>query len=494
MMYAFESIDALQEQSRALDWNELAEAAVELLRQYLRIETANDPAALSAEARAARPWAGGCEAGAADWIAARLRAEGIETQLFEAAPGRVNVVARLRGRRSGEAITLLSHSDVVPAARGDWSYDPFGGEVHDGYIYGRGALDLKGLGVVHLLTMVALKRLRPAIERDVVMVVAADEETGGRFGTEWLLGQCPELLDCRLVLGEGAYSVDGMLPGGRILQAIAVGEKGYLELELLAQGEAGHASIPRPDNAPRRLVRALDQILSNQRPIRLTPASRALLGSLAQASHGLHGYLLRCPWLLRWLAPDAVAKSAIVDAMVRDTLAATVLQAGQKHNVVPAEARAILSIRLLSETDADDMRASVGRIAARSGVDIRQIMHKPANISTFDTPSYRAIACQIQRDDPNAVVVPIVSPAASDCRFFRAHGVVGYGWIPFVIPAGDLHRVHGADERVSIQALHRGLRGFVEAVLTLATMPAATNNQRPANDAEAVPRRQQCTP
>jgi acetylornithine deacetylase/succinyl-diaminopimelate desuccinylase-like protein len=489
-MHAFQAIDVPEERSRALDWNELGETAVELLRHYLRIDTANDPAALTAEARQARPWAGGGEADAAGWIAAQLRSEGIATRLLEAAPGRVNVVARLQGRRTGEAITLLSHSDVVPAKRGEWSYDPYGGEVHDGYIYGRGALDLKGLGIVHLLTMIALKRLHVPLERDVVLIIAADEEMGGRFGTEWLLAQCPELLDCRLVLGEGAYSVEGMLPGGRRLQAIAIGEKGYLEIELLAEGEAGHASVPSADNSPRRLVSALEHILSSPRPIQLSPVNRALLTSLAQTTRGLHGHLLRSPWLLRWL-PNAFARSAIIDAMIRDTLVATVLQAGQKHNVVPAQARAILSIRLLPETDPQIMGASIRRIADGYGVGARELMYKPANISGFDTPAYREIERQIRHNDQTAVITPIVSPAASDCRFFRKHGVVSYGWIPFVIPAADLHRVHGTDERVSITELKSGLRSFAELVLALATMPST--NDRLSDAAEAAPRKQQCT-
>lgn len=460
---------AAAEWSRALDWTALGDSAVDLLRQYLRIATPNDPAALSAEASETRPWEAGCEADAAAFIAAQLCAEGIEAQLLEAAPGRVNVVARLKGRHAGGAITLLTHSDVVPARREEWSHDPFGGEVDDGFVYGRGALDLKGLGIVHLLTLVALKRLRVPLERDVVLLIVADEETGGHWGAEWLLGQRPELLDAQVVLGEGAYSVQGMLPNGQTVQAVAVGEKGYLELELIAEGDGGHASMPAKDNAPARLVRALDRVLAMKLPMRLTPLTRAFLGNLAQAAHGLHGQLMRHPRVLAWLGADPFAKSAIINAMVRDTVVATVLQAGQKHNVIPSEARAILSIRLLPETDADALSESIERIAADCGVGVRRLMHKRANASPLDAWPYRLIERHLRREHPEHIVTPILSPAASDCRFFRAHGVPSYGWIPFVIPAGDLHRVHGADERVSIAALQHGLRSFCEGVMALAT-------------------------
>lgn len=458
-------------QQDALDWNALGAEAVELLRQYVRIPTVNDPGALSAPALAQRPWEAGGEAEAAAWLAKLLRAEGIEAQLLESAPRRTNLVARLRGRQPGGAVTLLSHSDVVPAQPAQWSCDPFGGEIRDGYLYGRGTLDLKGLGIVHLLTLVAIKRMRVPLERDLVLLVVADEETGGRYGTEWLLAQRPDLLDSAVVLGEGAYSVDGLLPNGRTVHAVAVGEKGYLEIELCARADGGHASLPAADNAPRRLVRALDAVLSIRLPMRLTPLTRALLGTLAQASRGLHGLLLRNPRLLARLAPDALADSALVNGMVRDTIAATVLQAGGKHNVMPAEARAILSIRLLPETDADALAATVAGMAARHGVETRRLLQKAANASPFDTWTYRTLERQLRRHDRDGVAMPILSPAASDCRFFRARGIASYGWIPFVIPAADLHRVHGADERVSLAALRGALRCFVEAVLALALAP-----------------------
>ncbi|WP_027584357.1 M20/M25/M40 family metallo-hydrolase [Bradyrhizobium sp. Ai1a-2] len=449
--------------------DELGDMAVDLLREFIRIPSVNDPERLSSEARQTKPWEAGREAEAAAWIVARLCVEGIEAEALEAAPGRVNVVARLYGRGRGQAVTLLSHSDVVPATRSTWSYDPFGGEVHDGYIYGRGALDLKGLCVVQMLTLIQLRRARIPLERDVVLLVVADEETGGRFGAEWILAQRPDLLDSDVVLGEGAYSVSGFLPNGEIVHAIAVGEKGYLELELLVEASGGHGSIPAPDNAPRRLVAALDRILSMGLPLRLTPVTRALLRRLAGGAPGLHGRLLASPALLRWFGSGVIKRSALLNAMVCDTLAATVLEAGDAHNALPAQARAVLSIRVMPESNVDALEARINGIARRFGVHTRRVMQKAANRSPLESAAIATIERVLAEGQDGAVVVPLLSPAASDCRFFRARGIPSFGWIPFVIPSSDLNRVHGADERVSIAALKQGVVDHCAVVSQLAT-------------------------
>lgn len=462
------SVMATEAAPAEIDWAAAGEEAVALLRRYLRIRTPNNPAALDVEARAAQPWHAGNEAEAAQWLADVLRAEGIEAELLESVPGRVNLVARLRGG-SRPGLTLLSHSDVVPAREGDWSHDPFGGETADGFMYGRGALDLKGLGILHLMTLVLLARQHVAPARDVVLLIVADEETGGKYGAEWLLTQRPELVATALVLGEGAYSVSGMASHGRAIHGIAVGEKGYLELELTTHTQGGHASMPPTDNAPSRLIRALERVLALRRPIRLTPLTRILLQKLGAASRGLHAALLRRPWLAVRLAARHVTRSPMIAAMLQDSFAVTVLQAGEKSNVLPTDARAILSIRLLPGTDKEVLTRTIEAAAAEPQLSIRTRMHKPANLSPFDTTAFRIIEREILTVDPTAIVIPVLSPAASDCRFWRARGIPAYGWIPFVIPAADLHRVHGVDERVSIENFKASLKVFHKVVRSLAT-------------------------
>jgi acetylornithine deacetylase/succinyl-diaminopimelate desuccinylase-like protein len=454
-----------------IDWAAAGEEAIQLVRHYLRIPTPNDPEVLSAETRETEPWRAGYEANAAQWLAGLLRAEGIEVELIETAPGRVNLVARLRGR-SRAGVTLLSHSDVVPAKDGSWSVDPFGGEVADGFVHGRGALDIKGLGIIHLLTLILLTRQRVQLARDVVLLILADEETGGMYGAERLLRDRPELAATAVVLGEGAYSVGGMASGGRKIHAIAVGEKGYLELEVTAGAPGGHASMPSADNAPQRLIRALDRVLAMPRPIRLTPLSQILMQKLGKASRGLHAALLRYPWFAARVAAHHITSSPLIAALLQDSLAVTLLRAGQKSNVLPMEANAVLSIRLLPGTDADSFTDAITAAAAEPSLSARRRMYKPANVSSFDTPFFRLLEREILRADPSAIVVPILSPAASDCRFWRARNVPAYGWIPFVIPVTDLHRVHGIDERVPVESFKSSLRLFYETVRSLATVEA----------------------
>jgi acetylornithine deacetylase/succinyl-diaminopimelate desuccinylase-like protein len=463
-----------------LDWASIGEEALELLSAYIRFPTVNDPQSLGADEAREDPWRSGREAEAAAWLATQLAADGIEAELLESAPGRVNVVARVRGSGGGRPILLLSHSDVVPAVRQEWSHgiDPFGGEVHGGYLYGRGALDLKGLGIAHLMALKLLQRTAADLQRDVILLIVADEEAGGRYGAHWLLERRPELLDAEVVLGEGAYSPRGLLRYPGPIHAIAVGEKGYLELELIADQAAHHASMPEEDNAPARLIRALERVLAMKRPLRITSLTGHLLRQLAPASRGLHRLLMQHPqWMVR-LFPGPLSRSAILSSMLQDKLAVTVLAAGQKHNVVPSRARTVLSIRFLPETDPDDLTRQVSRAVADPTIEIRRLMHKPANLSRWNNRAFEILGKHAAAQADKPLVVPIISPGASDCRFWRAHGVCSYGWIPFVIPGEDLHSVHGPDERVSLEAFGAGLRSCYEVIHELAQTDQGLSDDR----------------
>jgi acetylornithine deacetylase/succinyl-diaminopimelate desuccinylase-like protein len=461
----------LAERDSAVPWNSVGEESVDLLRQYIRFPTVNDPDSLKREQTELSPWLAGREAEAAQWLGGYLRSEGIATELLESAPGRINLVARLSGTGRGGAVTLLSHSDVVPIRRDEWEdgIDPFAATLRDGYLYGRGTLDLKALGIAHLMTLVLLSRLKVPLQRDVVLLIVADEETGGRFGAEWLLHQRPELLSTQVVLGEGAYSPKGLLPRVGTVQAIAVAEKGYLELELLAEDQSHHASMPDPNDAPARLIRALARILEINDNVRVIPSSKVLLKHLANSATGAHRILLRWPSLAARLAPRHLTSSSIVGAMLKDTIAVTVLESGQKSNVVPGLARAVLSIRFLPGTDPETLTAKIRRAADGLGINIRRLKYKPANASDFDSPQFKALVRHAAAEEPDTLVTPILSPGASDCRFWRRANVNCYGWIPFVISGSDLHGVHGPNERISIAAFQRGLRSMYHAVAEMAT-------------------------
>lgn len=454
---------ASADESSVLDWQAIGEEAVELLREYVRFPTVNDPQSLQPSDA---PWRAGCEADAAAWLQQQCRRSGLQCDVFESAPGRVNVVARLVDGPVGRPIVLLSHSDVVPAVRREWTngIDPFGGEIRDGYVYGRGVLDLKGLGIIQLLTLRLLQRVAASLTQSVVVVVAADEEAGGHFGAEWLLAQKPELAGAAAVLGEGAYSV--ARARGRPIHAIAVGEKGYLELALVVHGSSHHTSMPSREGAPQRLVEALGRVLRTDQPVRLTAVNRLLLRELARSGGAMHRWLARYPALLSRLAKHHAGQDHVIAAMLRDTMALTELSAGQKRNVVPGRATAVLSIRYLPDRSPDEVMRDVAQAIADPGISVEPLMQKPATVSPLMNRTFETLARVAGRN--GAAALPIVSPGASDARFWRARGVPCYGWLPFVIPAGDLHSVHGPDERVSIAAFVEGLALYYDAVLQLA--------------------------
>ena len=461
----------LAELEEGVLWNRVGEEALHLLREYIRFPTVNDPESLDSEQMAHSPWLAGREAEAVQWLAGFLKSEGIATEVLEAAPGRLNLIGRLSGTGHGRAVTLLSHSDVVPVRSNEWDsgIDPFAATIRNGYLYGRGTLDLKGLGVAHLMTLMLLSRLKVPLKRDVVLLIAADEETGGKFGAEWLLRQRPELLNTEIVLGEGGYSPRDVLPKVGTVQAISVAEKGYLELELFIADKSHHASMPDRNDAPARLIGALSRILQINDKIRLTPLSKILIKQLANGARGLHRVLSKSPGLGMRIVSKHLCASPIVSAMLKDTIAVTALESGQKSNVVPGAARAVLSIRFLPGTDAEALTEIIRRAANDSGLQIKRLKYKPANHSDFATRQFKILTKHAVDDEEPGLVTPILSPGASDCRFWRLANVNCYGWIPFVIPVGDLHSVHGPNERISITAFQKGLRSLYRAVAEIAT-------------------------
>jgi acetylornithine deacetylase/succinyl-diaminopimelate desuccinylase-like protein len=452
-----------------IDWRAVREESVDLLRRYVRFPTINDPERLDEQTAADRPWLAGRECEAVDWLAHVLKREGVEAHVLESAPGRSNLIARIPAEGRGDSLTLLSHADVVPADPADWKSgaDPFGGDVRDGFLFGRGVLDLKGLGIAQVMTLLLLQRYRTRLSREVVLLIVADEECGGRFGAGWLLRERPELLRTGVVLGEGAYSLDNWIPGRGVLHAIAVAEKGYLELELSTHGRHHHASMPETGAAAERLIRALDRILRRKFPVRLTPATTRLLQHMGNAHGGLAGWLLGRPAAAARLGLLKPSRSTIVDAMLRDTVALTILEAGSKNNVAPGSARGVLSIRLLPGTDADAFEARIRKIVDDPEVQIRRTMFKPPTDTGFDSADYRLLERNAARP-ADGVVLPILSPGASDCRFWRAAGVACYGWVPFAIAPSDLHGVHGCDEKVSIDAFGAGIESFYRVVSQMA--------------------------
>lgn len=460
-------------------WDLAHDRLVETLRDLIRIPSINPPDPAGAELDAAR------------FIAGALRDEGVPATVHEPVPGRGSVTARLRGDGTGDApLLLLSHLDVVPAPPDEWTHDPFGGEVADGYIYGRGAVDMKDLvamelEVMRLLAAEARAAGRdpasdpvPGLTRDVLFASTADEEAGGFAGAGWLAVEHPELLQAAAAINEaGGVAVH---VGGHRLYPIQVAEKGTTTYRLTFHGTWGHGSMPRSDNA---LVLAADAVtrLAAPWPVRLTEVTSHFLEGTIAALESTHEPVAR---ILRALAsgdPRSSAKALdalcspvyarALDAMLRDTLSANVLHAGVKFNVVPGQAVLEIDCRRLPGTSEPDMEA---RIRERLGpeladsTEIELLLGNDAVVSSWADPNglYPILEAVIREHDSDGIPLPVMAPFSTDAKHLQELGVPTFGFSPLRQPPGEtyLDRYHGIDERVSLEGLRWGLPVLYDAV------------------------------
>ncbi|HTO11046.1 MAG TPA: M20/M25/M40 family metallo-hydrolase [Candidatus Binatia bacterium] len=400
-----------------------------------------------------------------------LAREGIASETAESAPGRANLVARLAGDGSLGGIVLHHHIDVVYADRRYWTVDPFGGALADGYLYGRGALDMKSTGILQLAAVLALKRARVPLRRDLILLATADEEAGSAFGARFVAEQRRAWLDgAEYALSELAgieHDVGYRMPLGIII----ISEKTGLPLKLTARSEPGHGSQPWPDAAPHRLVRALGRLLAAERPLRVLPEiqeyfrqlARVLPPAEAAGYDDLEASLREPAFRARFLGRRQHA------ALVRTTFAVNMLKASEKLNVIPPEAVADIDCRLLAGDDPAEILAWVRGVLADDRIEVTTVREpKVPNLSPPDTEMYKALADTLRGRLPGAVVAPAILTGFTDNWFFRGLGLQGYGWSPFVLDAGEYRRIHGNDERISVENVRAGARAYTEMLLGIA--------------------------
>ncbi|MDA0364461.1 MAG: M20/M25/M40 family metallo-hydrolase [Chloroflexi bacterium] len=426
-----------------LNWDALTDEAVELLSAYLRVDTVNPP---------------GNESRAADWLADILDREGIPQERYDPGDGRETLVARLPGDGSrGKPLILLNHTDVVPFERSHWTEDPLGGAIKDGFIWGRGAIDMKGMGIMELISFVLHRRHNLPLRRELIFMAVADEEAGSAYGVEFLARAHPELLDCDFVINEGGSGSSETLGKQRPVMSIGVSEKGPLWLTLRARGRPGHGSVPHDDNAADRLVRALQRIQDWERPLMPAPEVREYFAQLHAA-----GIL------------DAEPTDAVLERIAHEhpryqsvqsnSISLTQLNAGVKHNVIPAEASATLDIRLVPGYDPDEFLDQITRVIADERVAIEQVFTSSTPPSRLDTELYAVMTQAAKSAIEDVVVVPGVSTGFTDSRVFRRLGVPAYGFVPWLLGPDEQGRAHGNDERVSIENLRLGMQILHTAV------------------------------
>jgi acetylornithine deacetylase/succinyl-diaminopimelate desuccinylase-like protein len=332
---------------------------------------------------------------------------------------------------------LLHHMDVVPANKASWRTDPLSGELHDGYLYGRGALDTKSSGILHLAAFIALHRAKTPLNRDVIFMATADEEAGGLFGVGWLVKNRPELFKgVGYVLNEGG---EGRVRGGQPLFSIEVTQKVPYWLRLTSHGEPGHGSTPRPESAVTTLIAALERLRLHQFEPRIVPAVDAYFKSIARAAEP--------KWRQRFAdmatavqSPGVVAEfqrdDPTLHTLVRNTCSITRLGGSAKINVVPPEAWAEVDCRLLPDQDPTLFLAELGRVLG-GGIKVETIIGFTPAVSSIDTALYRALEAVCRKNFPDAPVVPAVLGGFTDSHFLRDLGITSYGFVPVVIPFED---------------------------------------------------------
>ena len=416
------------------DWAALDKYAVDLLQRYLRVESVNPPANTEA---------------AAELLKSDLEKHGFEVKLYNSGPeGQTNLLTRLAGRNTTKKpLLLLNHLDVVPVDRKAWSVDPFAGIVRDGWIWGRGALDMKGIAVQQMVAMIAMKQAGIAPSRNLIMLSTPDEETGGVMGIRWMIEKHFDEIDAEYVLDEGGVVSPDLLATNKMVFGITVGEKQIAWLRLRAKGTAAHGSQPIPENANMILLRAIERAMAlpaTSKPQPLVHEMQKRLGTLAE--------------------------NKFTNAIQGNTVSLTSLTSGvgnpPKANVIPSTAEATLDCRLLPGVNAEEFISEVKARINDPRVTVERI--SPASTdpgaSEADTPLFHAIAKAAQTHHPSAVITPVLVPFGTDSLHLRRKGVIAYGLTPMKLDAATMATMHSDEERIPVTEFLKGIRIFYDVL------------------------------
>jgi acetylornithine deacetylase/succinyl-diaminopimelate desuccinylase-like protein len=429
-------------------------AAVEHLQALLRIDTTNPP---------------GNETPAAEYLARLFRAAGVEPVMAGATPERQNVIARLKGDGSKPPLLLCAHLDVVEAEPESWKHPPFGGEIHDGYIWGRGAIDMKHMAVMSTLVLLELKREGAKLKRDLIFAGVADEEAGCDVGSRWLVDHRPELVKAEFALGEaGGFNV---FVNGQTIFPIQIAEKGAVWMKLRATGRPGHGSMPRENNAVARIGAAVAALASKRLPQHRTKVVDLYLEAVARTQKFPFSTLLRkmhIPSIARLVLrmnPDK-GQAAAMAAVLSNTAVPTRLRAGNKVNVIPGFAEAEVDGRSLPGQTSADLVEEVKR-AVGHDVEIEILRDMPPIENQPESELWDLMKGAIERNHPGAHVVPYLAPGFTDAKSWSRLGTRCYGFMPLRFPDdgtrfADLF--HGHDERIPVDGLKWGVNVLYEVV------------------------------
>jgi acetylornithine deacetylase/succinyl-diaminopimelate desuccinylase-like protein len=446
-----------------------SDLAEDWMQQYLRVDTTNPP---------------GNEMRGVEFFRKILDDEGIENRVFEIAPGRGDLWARVPAnsdknphlsQRQGEVghprpIILLNHIDVVTSDASHWKVPPFSGELRDGYIWGRGAQDMKDEGLAQLVVMVMLKREKVPLDRDVIFLAVADEEAEGQ-GTDWFTKNQRDLLgNAEFLINEGG---ENLLENGKVKYVgVDVGEKTSYWLHVVAHGRPGHGSRPNPDSAPNRLVHALNKILAYKTPLRVLPVVDEFLRDMAPYEPPERALYYRN---VKKAIEDKrfqqeVDRDESLNFLLRDTISLTMLGGSGQTNVIPPEAWANLDLRILPGGDPKAVVEALRRVVNDPDVTIEPIEpeFKVANYSGTDNALFAAIREASAKYFPGAPVVPHITSGYTENQRYRPLGIVAYGFNPYTATEEEGNTEHGNDERIRVEEVRRGPRVLFDVVVKVA--------------------------
>ncbi|MBI4906459.1 MAG: M20/M25/M40 family metallo-hydrolase [Acidobacteria bacterium] len=411
------------------DWADVDRRALAFLQSYIRIPSINPPADTGK---------------AAELFKAELERNGLAPKLYPVKDGMVNLLVRLPGRdRTKKPLLLLNHFDVVPVDPKAWRLDPFGGIVKDGWIWGRGAMDMKGTGVMHLFALILLKQSGITPARDIVMLSTADEETNGINGIRYMIQNHWKEIDAEYVLDEGGFGSRDVYSSNKLVFGISVGEKQAAWVRITAKGTAAHGSQPIPENANTIILEAIRKALNTPDRGKPNPVVEAMRTNLQ----------------------GQFSDNKFIRAIQGNTMSLTTLSSGVgspvKVNVIPSTAVATLDCRLMPGVNPAEFFSEMRARINDPRVTVEQISD-PADpgVSNMDTPLFRALRASILKQHPTAVVTPILIPYATDSVRLRMKGVIAYGISPMVVDAATVATMHSDEERIPVSEFHRGVRIF----------------------------------
>jgi len=445
---------------------EVREEVADLLSRLIQIDTTNPP---------------GNETQAAEFLASYLERDDFTCETLESGRGRGDVITRLKGTGEKPSLLLLSHLDVVAANPKEWSVDPFGGLIKDGFVWGRGALDMKSMTAIEVMVIKLLKKRKVKLKGDVILAATADEEKGGEEGAGWLVRNHYEKVKADYVLNEGGGLAIPM--GGKSMFTIQTAEKGILWLKIRAKGTPGHGSIPgAADNAILRMNDVMRTLASYKSKITLIPTVKEYLGSVTaedKTKKKALTSLLKTPSSADRILDELGKKDKFlaeeIRAKLRMTITPTEVKGGVKENIIPSECEAVFDCRVMPGQTPEEAMEKIKKLLRKVGLEKLEFEIIEANQpseSPLHTPLYEQIVDVLKEFDPHGYVAPDMLTGGTDSRFFRKKGVVCYGFQPMQAdePYGEIRkRIHGIDERISINNLVFGtsvLYSVVERFLT----------------------------